>query len=421
MANENDNQEVLINEEKESIKRCPNKKSVIKPVVGIIVLVTLVFLYSNFGFKQKYNTSVDRYNYYADSLNYLVENYSEELGEAPVSVDKKDYFQNDSNEGTKSERLRKLNDDVLEIQKTLSQYELSIYRAVLGSYNNEVKNYNYLISRLDSYGVDVSKYETVEEINNKISETELASKYPSFEEYETGLVELINSRDSLKDDYYEVCLKSYNGLIDDYNLVAEAYNEKAQECVIEYIDGFSSEYELLNEDDGIDKLSNEEIFNNIEEILGKTSDVLEAYCIINQIINPTEEWVLGRLGDVNGIKKSQAVTKDNDPNGLLGKAGGYTSCIYFSLKELDDSKIKGNNIIEKGTDGGGAIEIYDNKEYALNRCDYLSQFDGTLLCSGSYTCIGTMVIRTSYLLDDDKQIALIDEIIKALTNIDSSK
>ena len=43
--------------------------------------------------------------------------------------------------------------------------------------------------------------------------------------------------------------------------------------------------------------------------------------------------------------------------------------------------------------------------------------DGTLLYSGSYAIIGTMVIRTSYKLSDNQQVKLTNDITKALTQV----
>lgn len=88
---------------------------------------------------------------------------------------------------------------------------------------------------------------------------------------------------------------------------------------------------------------------------------------------------------------------EHDPNQLLGR----TSCVYFSVKQISTDAVSGSDIVEKGTDGGGAIEVYANVEDAKNRCDYLKQFDNTLLYSGAYALIGTMVIRTSYLLSNE--------------------
>ena len=53
-----------------------------------------------------------------------------------------------------------------------------------------------------------------------------------------------------------------------------------------------------------------------------------------------------------------------------------------------------------------------------NRVSYLAGFDNTILYSGSYAIVGTMVIRTSYLLTDEEQYNLTDAITRAVTKIE---
>ena len=72
-------------------------------------------------------------------------------------------------------------------------------------------------------------------------------------------------------------------------------------------------------------------------------------------------------------------------------------------------------MVDKGTDAGGAIEIYSNIKDAMERCEYLSEYDNTLLYSGSYAVVGTMVIRLSYALTDEEQLYLTDRITMELT------
>ena len=46
-------------------------------------------------------------------------------------------------------------------------------------------------------------------------------------------------------------------------------------------------------------------------------------------------------------------------------------------------------LIDKGTDAGGAIEVYKNVEDAEKRRDYLATYDGTIFANGTHTVIGT--------------------------------
>lgn len=116
---------------------------------------------------------------------------------------------------------------------------------------------------------------------------------------------------------------------------------------------------------------------------------------MKQITNPDEAFILERLKGVKNITNAEAVTEENDVNGLLHKQGGYTSCIYFSCDLINQAELSGNSIIEKGTEAGGCIEVFKSTEDANKRNEYLSTFDGSFLSSGSHSVVGTIVIRIS--------------------------
>ena len=109
-----------------------------------------------------------------------------------------------------------------------------------------------------------------------------------------------------------------------------------------------------------------------------------------------------RLNTVESITGTQAVTETLNPDGLLGKEGGCSSCIYFAIAAARPNEVHGNSIAEKGTDAGGAVEVYPSLVDAEARVEYLAGFDGTVLYSGSYAIVGTMVIRTSYKLSNEQ-------------------
>ena len=50
------------------------------------------------------------------------------------------------------------------------------------------------------------------------------------------------------------------------------------------------------------------------------------------------------------IKEVEAVSGgDNDPNMMLGKDGGYTACLYFTISDIDSDSVEGDTIVDKGT------------------------------------------------------------------------
>ena len=60
---------------------------------------------------------------------------------------------------------------------------------------------------------------------------------------------------------------------------------------------------------------------------------------LKQITAPKESFVIERLKGIKGITGVAAVTEDNDPNGHLGKQGGYTAQIFFAYDAVDKSEL----------------------------------------------------------------------------------
>lgn len=142
-----------------------------------------------------------------------------------------------------------------------------------------------------------------------------------------------------------------------------------------------------------------------------------------QVVNPSEEFVMQRILTVDDVADARAVTEDQDPNGNLHKAGGYTSTIYFESKTVNQSDVYVSGeyadvLIDKGTDAGGAIEVYENVEDAEKRRDYLATYDGTIYANGTHTVIGTVLVRTSNKLTATQQKELEQKIIDALTRLE---
>ena len=187
-----------------------------------------------------------------------------------------------------------------------------------------------------------------------------------------------------------------------------------------------------------------EMASDTEEIKAQTaeiektdySDVLEAIAtaktnLLNsikqreQVTNPTDAFIIQRLTGVEHIQTPTAVTEEMDPNGMLNKQGGYTATVYFLSDLVDQNDVyitefdaTGNEVIDKGTEGGGAVEVYATEEEADKRNAYLAAFDGGILSGGSHNVCGTCVIRTSNKLTATQQKETEAAIIEALTRLD---
>lgn len=215
----------------------------------------------------------------------------------------------------------------------------------------------------------------------------------------------------------------YNDAVEEFNSVVPRYNSAAASVDLGNLRGFVQEAEELSVQ-GTDYASvcksviggnrAEKIQSDTKTVLGMAQELENEIPVLDSIRNPSEEWVKSKLEGVDAIDQIRAVTAGNDPNGMLGKDGGYTSCTYFTTGYLGKDVVKGATPIQKGVDGGGAVEVYQTLEDAQARCEYLSGFDGTILYSGSYALVGTMVIRTSCLLDDDAQYALTSDIVATM-------
>ena len=126
------------------------------------------------------------------------------------------------------------------------------------------------------------------------------------------------------------------------------------------------------------------------------------------------EFVIGRLTGVEHIQEPTAATKDHDPNKGLSKDDSYIAAVFFS-SDLVEEKVKGDDVIDRGTDGGGCVEVFRNEKDAQARDEYLGSVGSFLSLAGSHTTNGEYVIRTSRYLSDSQQQKLEASIIKALT------
>lgn len=219
--------------------------------------------------------------------------------------------------------------------------------------------------------------------------------------------------------------RKYNKAIEEYNLLVEEYNHILDNCSIDNLSGLFKyeKLETVSEKTSDIKKSLasgntvKKIKSDTKTIKDMTDELEQDIKIVNQIVNPTEEWVIKRLSNIENITDKAGVTSKTDKNGMLGKEGGYTSCVYFGLSTIDASHIEGEDIVAKGADAGGAIEVYVTVEDAEARCEYLAEYDNTLLYSGSYAIVGTMVIRTSYKLTPEEQLDMTNRITMEFTKL----
>lgn len=219
----------------------------------------------------------------------------------------------------------------------------------------------------------------------------------------------------------------YNEAVRTYNHLSEAYDGALKQTCVDNIVGIPTSYGTLEiVDESFEAYIGVLIGDNSAIKISKDTTTILSYCeeiemmlvVLEQITVPETSWVVGKLGEIADISGTELVAENNNPDGLLNKEGGYVGCIYFSLREIDQTTVPGDSIVAKGTDCGGAIEIYASLEEAEARCEYLAGFDGTILYSGSYAIVGTIVVRTSYILSNERQWEITSAITKKLTEVE---
>ena len=141
---------------------------------------------------------------------------------------------------------------------------------------------------------------------------------------------------------------------------------------------------------------------------------------LKQITNPSNTFVESRLKEIDTISEVQSATEDNDPNQGLNKQGSCTAAVYFADNEVTNP-VAGADLVAKGTDAGGCVEVYKTAEDAKKRNDYLSAFDGlpTVINPGSHYVYGTVVIRVAASLTASQQNTLTQKIYEKLTQLEN--
>lgn len=219
-------------------------------------------------------------------------------------------------------------------------------------------------------------------------------------------------------------ISQYNTAVAEFNSLVDEYNQAAFLTSVDNVIGVPTSVDKLNVEstslfEGLSvifgKNSIQKIHSDTQTVYDLANQLRDSMKIIKQITAPDTAWVENRIKSVSGVTNAEAVTEQNNPDGLLEKEGGYIGCVYFAYDKIDADAILGTSVVEKGTDAGGAVEIYATLAEAEARCEYLSGFDDTVLYSGSYAIVGTTVIRTSYLLTNEEQFDLTNALTQALT------
>lgn len=324
-----------------------------------------------------------------------------------------------------------------------SDYEKAVQYQENGEYSEAIEAFNKLddykdaSSRLEDCQNELDYSNAIQLMNQKDYEAansffEKLNNYKDSNELKTQCQEMITAIDAFDEAIDK--LKEKNELLDKsidaansiFNTSDKALNEELRttlETSITKVRACKKDVPTLPDSaDEINSLTKEleetdysQEVSELEDLQSEFEKSLKQYAQVN---NPSESFVINCLERVQGITGISAATEDNDPNNSLGKAGSYTAAIFFTHQNVDQSEVLGDTILEKGTRGGGQIEVYATPEDATKRNEYLASYDGGFLSSGSHCVIGTIVVRTSDELTASQQKELESNIIEELTKID---
>lgn len=292
--------------------------------------------------------------------------------------------------------------------------ELEAATQAVDAYNAEAKTYNEKVEAYNAKLVDVENANaSLTDASNKAQEVINAGDTPYDEEtlntLKNAMATAGDAKVSVPDNLETVDNMAVNEELKKEDLVALTNNANTE---TETLKNFA-----FPEDPEVPDFSNE--IKGIETAL---TDYENSVKSMKQITAPSDDFVMERLQRIETITMMDSVTEDHDPNGKLGKQGGYIGCIYFRDSQVDQSKLyvdgDPEDVVDVGTQGGGAIEIFNTNEEAVARDLYLANFDGTMFVSGSHYVIGTVLIRTSDELTGTQQLDLTEKIKTALTEID---
>ena len=294
-------------------------------------------------------------------------------------------------------------------QMSLTDVEDTVakYNEAVSAYNQKAQEYNEIVTQ--------SLNET-DELNTAITAAQIiaeSGEIPLDAETLTALTEKIEIASQVSTNAHDY--------IPTFDLITMP-NDLHSDEYIAYCKSITEQIEAIEAQPIPDFPEVPDYSNLINELETASNIYLSSVQSMKQVTAPDEDFVIERLKRIDNIVGLAAVTKDHDPNKLLGTEGGYISCLYFSDSRVDKTKLNipagKNNVIDIGTVGGGSIEVYSSAEDANSRNEYLSSFDGTTLDPGVHIVVGTLVIRISSKLTAEQQEEMRNLILSVLTSIE---
>ena len=224
---------------------------------------------------------------------------------------------------TKSDGLSQTDKKENSIEELSTKYAIAVRE-----YNEEVDNYDGLVSKIKNYdGFDADTFSFV-----SYHKASILPSITTEQDLSAEIQRIDNEKADIISGYPEIYAGVLGYVTEDYNKITELYNGMVQYVSVDFIDGLQDKIELrqvLSAAD-VENMTQEQFFDQVDKGLDDVQKVVCEYNVIIQIKQPSKQWIIDRLLSTKEIKEAEAVDYLNDPNGQLGKDGGYCDCIYFS-------------------------------------------------------------------------------------------
>ena len=220
--------------------------------------------------------------------------------------------------------------------------------------------------------------------------------------------------------YYFLSYVPYKTAVSNFEMASTSLKEKNKD-----IEDLLSEAETVVEkgEEALEPNTLDDLKNSVEETQKSIRKVPEIEKKTKDIENQIDEMNQPLSYDDNQndlkdkVKKyKNSIIQLKQITNPSNKQGGYTASVYFVDNQVTPP-VEGSDIIQKGNDAGGNIEVYKTKEEAEQRNKYISTYDGTSLQPGSHYVYGTVLIRTSSKLTASQQQELTKKIYEKLIEI----
>ena len=216
-----------------------------------------------------------------------------------------------------------------------SQAAIDAYNAAAEKYSEEITPYNEAVNQIASENEELQKI--LDRAKADVDSGDAAYKPETLEDLKKELEKAQKLPAELP------------ALIDPFDKMAAPAGFSKKELNIQQQEAEASLEAVKEAEANIPETPEVPDFSEAENSLLEKCEAYEkSVRMLKNVTSPEDSFVKERLGKVDTIVGTGAVTKEYDPNGLLGKKGGYTGCVYFLDERIDREQLPSDDFRKPG-------------------------------------------------------------------------